>query len=123
MYYGMGGGYEAVAICCSLLLSATTILMFIFVPKVYIVLFKPEKNLKSNSRLRSRTKSTEYGGNDVINSESAGIEYIFNIYLLVCFNSVSGKQDFMIARDLSMLEMKNISQSCGNCGLESYLKN
>ncbi|XP_031558729.1 metabotropic glutamate receptor 3-like [Actinia tenebrosa] len=70
MYYGMGGDYETIAICCSMILSATTILVFIFVPKVYIVLFKPEKNLKSNSRLRSRTKSLECAGNDTINSDS-----------------------------------------------------
>lgn len=75
MYYGMGGGYEAIAICCSLILSATTILVFIFMPKVYIVLFKPEKNLKSNSRLRSRTKSLECPGNDTTNSESQGKEW------------------------------------------------
>lgn len=72
MYLAMGGSYEALAVCCSLILSATTILIFIFVPKVYIVLLKPEKNLKSNSRLRSRTKSFESGTTDRVNSETGG---------------------------------------------------
>ena len=77
MYYGMGGGYEALAICCSLILSATTILIFIFLPKVYIVIFKPEKNLRSNSRLRSRTKSLEDSPIDRNYSENGG-KYNYN---------------------------------------------
>ena len=60
VYYGVGGGYEALALSISSVLSATTIMLFIFIPKVYIVLFKPEKNLRSNSRLRSRTKSLDF---------------------------------------------------------------
>lgn len=60
VYYGIGGGFEAVALAFSSIISATTILIFIFMPKVYIVIFKPEKNIKSNSRLRSRTKSLDF---------------------------------------------------------------
>ena len=61
VYYGLGGGYKALALSISAVLSATTILVFIFIPKVYIVLFKPEKNLRSNSRLRSRTLDLSNG--------------------------------------------------------------
>ena len=57
VYYGIGGGFQAIALAFSSVISATTILIFIFLPKVYIVLFKPEKNIRSNSRLRSRSKS------------------------------------------------------------------
>ncbi|XP_078383255.1 metabotropic glutamate receptor 3-like [Oculina patagonica] len=60
VYYGIGGGFQAVALAFSSIISATTILIFIFLPKVYIVLFKPEKNIRSNSRLRSRTKSLDF---------------------------------------------------------------
>lgn len=60
VYYGIGGGFEAVALAFSSIVSATTILIFIFMPKVYIVIFKPEKNIRSNSRLRSRTKSLDF---------------------------------------------------------------
>ena len=60
VYYGIGGGFEAVALAFSAVISATTILIFIFMPKVYIVVFKPEKNIRSNSRLRSRTKSLDF---------------------------------------------------------------
>ena len=64
VYYGIGGGFEAVALAFSSVISATTILVFIFLPKVYIVFFKPEKNIRSNSRLRSRTKSLEFNVNE-----------------------------------------------------------
>ena len=60
VYYGVGGGFEAVALAFSSIISATTILVFIFMPKVYIVLLKPEKNIRGNSRLRSRTKSLDF---------------------------------------------------------------
>ena len=60
VYYGIGGGFQAVALAFSSVISATTILIFIFMPKVYIVIFKPEKNIRSNSRLRSRTKSLDF---------------------------------------------------------------
>ena len=60
VYYGVGGGFEAVALAFKSIIGATTILVFIFMPKVYIVLFKPEKNIRSNSRLRSRTKSLDF---------------------------------------------------------------
>lgn len=60
VYYGIGGGFEAVALAFSAVISATTILIFIFMPKVYIAVFKPEKNIRSNSRLRSRTKSLDF---------------------------------------------------------------
>lgn len=73
VYYGIGGGFEAVALAFSSVISATTILIFIFMPKVYIVLFKPEKNIRSNSRLRSRTKSLDFNmpnSNGECNGES-----------------------------------------------------
>ncbi|XP_022786363.1 metabotropic glutamate receptor 3-like isoform X2 [Stylophora pistillata] len=57
VYYGIGGGFQAVALAFSSVISATTILIFIFIPKVYIVVFKPENNIQRNSRLRSRLKS------------------------------------------------------------------
>lgn len=60
VYYGIGGGFQAIALAFSSVTSATTILLFIFLPKMYIVLFKPEKNIRSNSRLRSRTKSLDF---------------------------------------------------------------
>lgn len=60
VYYGIGGGFQAVALAFSAVISSSTILIFIFMPKVYIVLFKPEKNIRSNSRLRSRTKSLDF---------------------------------------------------------------
>lgn len=73
VYYGVGGGFEAVALAFSSVISATTILIFIFMPKVYIVLLKPEKNIRSNSRLRSRTKSLDFNlseGNGDCNGQS-----------------------------------------------------
>ena len=71
VYYGIGGGFQAVALAFSSFISATTILTFIFMPKVYIVLFKPEKNIRSNSRLRSRTKSLDFNAPDA-NGECNG---------------------------------------------------
>ncbi|EDO31767.1 predicted protein, partial [Nematostella vectensis] len=70
LYFGAGGGFEGLAVCFSAVFSATTILVFIFAPKVYIVIFKPEKNLKSNSRLRSRTKSLEIAATATMDNDS-----------------------------------------------------
>lgn len=74
VYYGIGGGFEAVALAFSSIISATTILIFIFMPKVYIVIFKPEKNIKSNSRLRSRTKSLDFNMPE-LESDCNGLSY------------------------------------------------
>lgn len=60
VYYGIGGGLQAIALAFSSVISATTILLFIFLPKMYIVLLKPEKNIRGNSRLKSRTKSLNF---------------------------------------------------------------
>lgn len=70
VYFGVGGGLQVIALAFSSVISATTILLFIFLPKVYIVLFKPEKNIRSNSRLRSRTKSLDF---NIVQSNSAAV--------------------------------------------------
>lgn len=86
VYYGVGGGFEAVALAFSSIISATTILVFIFMPKVYIVLFKPEKNIRGNSRLRSRAKSLDFDIPD-INRECNG--ELLNIR--PCFKLIVGR--------------------------------
>lgn len=82
VYYGIGGGFEALALAFSSIISATTILIFIFIPKVYIVIFKPEKNIRSNSRLRSRTKSLDFNVPELESDCNGTYNNIF-----VCINS------------------------------------
>ena len=42
-----GSDFKIITICLSTSSSATVILVFLFIPKVYIILFKPEKNQRS----------------------------------------------------------------------------
>jgi hypothetical protein len=42
-----GSDFKVITICLSTSFSATVILVFLFVPKVYIILFKPEKNQRA----------------------------------------------------------------------------
>lgn len=42
-----GSDFKVITLCLSTSFSATVILIFLFIPKVYIILFKPEKNQRS----------------------------------------------------------------------------
>ncbi|CAF0865551.1 unnamed protein product [Brachionus calyciflorus] len=42
-----GSEYKVISLCLSVSFSATVILIFLFIPKVYIILFEPEKNQRS----------------------------------------------------------------------------
>eukprot|EP00794_Sanderia_malayensis_P011929 gene11929-13164_t len=53
LFYGASVGYRNVALSLNLILCATTILIGLFGIKVYIVLLRPEKNTRANSKARS----------------------------------------------------------------------
>ena len=55
VYYFITIGYRVVAICMNIILSATSILAGIFGPKVYIIIFRPARNVRSRS-MRSDTQ-------------------------------------------------------------------
>ena len=55
VYFSTNSSYQVLALCFSSILSATTVVVFLFIPKVYIILITPEKNIRSNSRLRSKS--------------------------------------------------------------------
>lgn len=42
-----GSGYKVITLCLSTSFSATVLLLFLFFPKVYIIIFKPENNQRS----------------------------------------------------------------------------
>ncbi len=42
-----GSDYKVITLCLSTSFSATVILIFLFIPKVYIIIFEPEKNQRS----------------------------------------------------------------------------
>ncbi len=53
LFYGASVGYRSVALSLNLILNSTTILVGLFGIKVYIVLLRPEKNIRANSKARS----------------------------------------------------------------------
>ena len=53
LFYGASIGYRNVALSLNLILNATTILVGLFGMKLYIVLLRPEKNIRANSKARS----------------------------------------------------------------------
>ena len=52
-FYGGSTEYRSVAICLNLILNSTTLLLGLFGIKMYIVLLRPEKNIRANSKARS----------------------------------------------------------------------
>ena len=42
-----GSGHKVITLCLSTSFSATVLLLFLFLPKVYIIVFKPENNQRS----------------------------------------------------------------------------
>jgi metabotropic glutamate receptor 5 len=42
-----GSDFKVITLCLSTSFSATVILIFLFIPKVYIIIFEPEKNQRS----------------------------------------------------------------------------
>lgn len=42
-----GSDFKVITLCLSTSLSATVILIFLFIPKVYIIIWKPERNTRS----------------------------------------------------------------------------
>ena len=42
-----GSDFKIITLCLSTSFSATVILIFLFIPKVYIIIFEPEKNQRS----------------------------------------------------------------------------
>lgn len=52
-FYGGNNEYRSVAMCLNLVLNSTTLLLGIFAMKIYIVLLRPEKNIRANSKARS----------------------------------------------------------------------
>lgn len=42
-----GSDFKIITLCLSTSFSATVILVFLFIPKVYIIIFEPEKNQRS----------------------------------------------------------------------------
>lgn len=54
IYIGLDFNYLIVAICMNIFLSATSILAGIFGPKVYIIIFRPGRNVRSRSGLSLR---------------------------------------------------------------------
>jgi hypothetical protein len=42
-----GSDFKVITLCLSISLSATVILLFLFIPKVYIIIWEPEKNQRS----------------------------------------------------------------------------
>ncbi len=59
LFYGGSVGYRSVALSLNLILNATTILVGLFGIKVYIVLLRPEKNIRANSKARSFSHLTD----------------------------------------------------------------
>ena len=54
VYFGMSLDYRRIAICMNMNLSATSILAGVFGPKIYIVIFRPARNIRSRSGLSIR---------------------------------------------------------------------
>ncbi|XP_065055968.1 metabotropic glutamate receptor 8-like [Rhopilema esculentum] len=51
VYFGLEFHYKEIAICMAVFLSATSILAGVFGPKVYIIVFRPGRNIRSRSGL------------------------------------------------------------------------
>ena len=54
IYIGVNLNYLIIAICMNIFLSATSILAGVFGPKVYIIIFRPGRNIRSRSGLSIR---------------------------------------------------------------------
>ena len=61
-FYGGSTEYRSVALCLNLVLNSTTLLLGLFGMKMYIVLLRPEKNIRANSKARSFSFPSEYNG-------------------------------------------------------------
>ncbi|XP_065062907.1 metabotropic glutamate receptor 3-like [Rhopilema esculentum] len=68
LFYGSSYEYRGVSLCLNLILNATTILFGLFGIKMYIVLLRPEKNTRANSKARSFSFPSDSNGHDKENS-------------------------------------------------------
>ena len=61
-FYSGSTEYRSVALCLNLILNSTTLLLGLFGIKMYIVLLRPEKNIRANSKARSFSFPSELNG-------------------------------------------------------------
>ena len=61
-FYGGSTEYRSVALCLNLILNSTTLLLGLFGIKMYIVLLRPEKNIRANSKARSISFPSDLNG-------------------------------------------------------------
>ncbi|KAF6037010.1 hypothetical protein EB796_004685 [Bugula neritina] len=76
VYFGMKSSYtiQVTTLCTAIILSASVALVCLFGPKVYIILFKPEKNRRKTTVDRQRFSSvmkSQYTRSDSVNNETA----------------------------------------------------
>ena len=78
-----GSDYKAITLCLSTSFSATVILVLIFFPKVYIILFKPEKNQRS-AFATSKDLRIHFGSSVPSHKDSSidADRYLFDLVLI-----------------------------------------
>ena len=81
LFYGANWDYRGVALSLHLILNATTILFGLFGMKMYIVLLRPEKNIRANSKARSFSFPSDSNAHTVVNQDTVKGEMFY--YFLV----------------------------------------
>lgn len=77
-FYGGSSEYRSVAMCLNLILNSTTILLGLFGMKIYIVLLRPEKNIRANSKARSFSFLTDSNARNENEVASNGM-FVFSL--------------------------------------------
>nr|QVK45748.1 G protein-coupled receptor [Proales similis] len=107
-----GGDFKTLVLCLSMSFSATVILVLLFAPKVYIMLFEPEKNQRSafatSNELRCHFGVSEQSSNTT--KYDQGTSKMGSTKMArVVVKSTSGKQN---ARKASFVQVLSNDRSC-----------